>query len=87
MATITNSHPNSLPNAVDREAIAGPIVDVFTGLLNRIRRANEARRARAVLATMDAALLRDIGIGEDEIARIRARETFTPRAFGPNFRF
>ena len=87
MATITNSHGNPLPHSIDREAIAGPAIDWFTGLYLRVQRANEARRAGAALANMDAALLRDIGIAEDEIARIRARESFTPRAFGPNFRF
>ncbi len=39
------------------------------------------RRMRQRLADLSDTLLRDIGIAEDEIPRIRARERFTPRAW------
>ncbi|MCL4766953.1 MAG: DUF1127 domain-containing protein [Hyphomicrobiaceae bacterium] len=39
------------------------------------------RRTRHRLADLSDALLRDIGIAEDEIPRIRARDRFTPRAW------
>lgn len=37
------------------------------------------RNLRRDLARMDDALLRDIGVADDEIHRIRALENFTPR--------
>jgi uncharacterized protein YjiS (DUF1127 family) len=46
-----------------------------------IRRRAADRRLRDDLAEMDEALLRDIGIAEDEVHRVRARERFTPRAW------
>jgi uncharacterized protein YjiS (DUF1127 family) len=46
-----------------------------------LKRSAAERRLRDKLADMDDALLRDIGIAEDEIYRIRARERFTPRAW------
>jgi uncharacterized protein YjiS (DUF1127 family) len=49
--------------------------------LRAISRSAADRRLRDKLAEMDDALLRDIGIAEDEIYRIRARERFTPRAW------
>ena len=49
--------------------------------LGTLRRSAAERRLRDKLADMDDALLRDIGIAEDEIYRIRARERFTPRAW------
>lgn len=39
------------------------------------------RRMRAELAELDVAVLKDIGIAEDEISRVRAYEVFTPRAW------
>ena len=49
--------------------------------LRALSRSAAERRLRDRLADMDDALLRDIGIAEDEIYRIRARERFTPRAW------
>jgi uncharacterized protein YjiS (DUF1127 family) len=46
-----------------------------------LSRSAAERRLRDKLAEMDDALLRDIGIAEDEIYRVRARERFTPRAW------
>jgi uncharacterized protein YjiS (DUF1127 family) len=53
----------------------------LAGALRALSRAAAERRLRNNLADMDEALLRDIGIAEDEIYRIRARERFTPRAW------
>ena len=53
----------------------------LAGALRALSRAAAERRLRNKLADMDDALLRDIGIAEDEIYRIRARERFTPRAW------
>jgi uncharacterized protein YjiS (DUF1127 family) len=36
---------------------------------------------RRELASLDDALLRDIGIDDEEIHRVRALERFTPRAW------
>jgi uncharacterized protein YjiS (DUF1127 family) len=55
----------------------------FAGALRALSRAIAERRLRNKLADMDEALLRDIGIAEDEIYRVRERERerFTPRAW------
>lgn len=45
------------------------------------RRALAERSVRTTLAEMDERLLVDIGIASDEVARVRARERFTPRAW------
>lgn len=50
-------------------------------MLETWRRALRERRVRATLADMDERLLADIGIALDEVARVRARERFTPRAW------
>ena len=39
------------------------------------------RSLRSSLATMDDAMLREIGIADDEIHRIRQQQNFTPRAW------
>jgi uncharacterized protein YjiS (DUF1127 family) len=49
--------------------------------LAALKRAAADRRLRDELARMDDALLRDIGMTDDEIVRIRARERFTPAAW------
>jgi uncharacterized protein YjiS (DUF1127 family) len=49
--------------------------------MRTLTRSAAERRLRDKLAEMDDALLRDIGIAEDEIYRTRARERFTPRAW------
>jgi uncharacterized protein YjiS (DUF1127 family) len=38
-------------------------------------------RLRAELAELDDHMLRDLGIAEDELARVHARDRFTPRAW------
>lgn len=51
------------------------------GMVETWRRALAERRVRTTLAEMDERLLVDIGIALDEVARVRARERFTPRAW------
>lgn len=53
----------------------------LTAIVAGVRRAKADRRMRAELAELDASMLRDIGIADDEIYRIRAREAFTPRSW------
>lgn len=61
---------------------AGASTGIGSWLKGRIA-AFEARRSdralRRQLADMDDALLRDIGISEDEIWRVRAGHPFVPR--------
>lgn len=51
--------------------------DIFAAM----RAATADRAMRRQLAELDNALLRDIGISEEEIHRVRAMERFTPRAW------
>jgi len=53
----------------------------ISNLIASAKQSYEQRKLREHLASLDDALLRDIGIAEDEIARIRAEERFTPRAW------
>lgn len=57
------------------EGFFSPLTRAFAGL----RAGAEARRLRADLAGLDAHLLRDIGIADDEIPRIHAQEDYIPR--------
>lgn len=50
-------------------------------LVEGVRRESAERRLRDQLAQMDDAMLRDIGIADDELYMIRARDQFTPRAW------
>ena len=55
---------------------------VFAALrrsIDSVRRANSERAMRHELAELDLAILKDIGVAEDEIYRVRARQEFTPR--------
>lgn len=49
--------------------------------INAVRAASAGRTMRAELAQLDDNILRDIGIADDEIARVRAQVPFTPRAW------
>ena len=49
--------------------------------IETVRRDASDRRLRDQLADMDSAMLKDIGIADDEIHLIRARSHFTPRAW------
>lgn len=53
----------------------------FTAIVARLRHEAQDRRLRDQLADMDDAMLRDIGIADDELHMIRARDRFTPRAW------
>lgn len=53
----------------------------FKQFLEGMRQARADYDLRAELASLDDAVLRDIGIAEDEISRVIAREDFTPRAW------
>jgi uncharacterized protein YjiS (DUF1127 family) len=50
-------------------------------VIQRLRQWAGDRALRRQLADMDDTMLRDIGIAEDEIWRVRNREIFTPRAW------
>jgi uncharacterized protein YjiS (DUF1127 family) len=54
---------------------------VVVGFFERLRRRAAERRLRDELAMLDDAMLRDIGIAEDEIHRVRNLEPFTPRSW------
>lgn len=57
---------------------------LLKGLLGALQAARSAAAERVLrdeLAEMDEAQLRDIGICEDEIYRVRRRERFTPKAW------
>lgn len=53
----------------------------FTRLIDGLKAYAEERRMRADLADLDPMVLKDIGVGEDEIDRVRTCESFTPRAW------
>jgi uncharacterized protein YjiS (DUF1127 family) len=57
------------------------IVSVVAAAQERIRQAAATRRLREQLASMDDAMLLDIGIAEDEIYLVRQGARFTPRAW------
>jgi uncharacterized protein YjiS (DUF1127 family) len=50
-------------------------------IVTAIRNGAQNRRLRDQLADMDHAMLKDIGIADDEIHMIRSRANFTPRAW------
>lgn len=53
----------------------------LTDIVASMRAEAADRRMRHQLADLSDSLLRDIGIADDEIARVRAFERFTPRAW------
>ena len=57
------------------------IIGAMTRLAAAVRSAAEARRLRTELGSLDASVLRDIGVHEDEIARVHACEDFVPRSW------
>jgi len=81
--------PMTAQFTVDQNTVAAPAkrsiaricVDAITDLANAIRHQASNRRLRDQLAEMDDALLKDIGIADDELHMIRARRQFTPRAW------
>lgn len=67
------------PAADYSRGAAGALTGSLGRLLSLWRESSVARRRRGELASLDAHVLRDIGIGEDEITRIHAGEDFVPR--------
>jgi uncharacterized protein YjiS (DUF1127 family) len=67
-------------DATDKTATA-PTTNWIAGLVASVRRSLADERMREQLADMDVAMLRDIGVADDEIHKIRARDHFTPRAW------
>lgn len=49
--------------------------------LGGLRHYVEERRMRSDLADLDPMILKDMGVGEDEIDRVRVCDEFTPRAW------
>jgi uncharacterized protein YjiS (DUF1127 family) len=72
----TSRHAASSAAAVEP---AGP--SLLSRMLAAWRQARAADRLRADLAGMNDALLRDIGIADDEIFLVRQEARFTPRAW------
>lgn len=75
-ALMTVDHAGTADHAEKRT-----ILSRLAGLFDAIRRDAADRRLREQLADMDDALLRDIGVADDELHKIRARDSFTPRAW------
>ena len=75
--------PGVLDAAATASTAAGRTTAGFARALGQfvsgLRSATQARRMRTELAELDAHLLRDIGIAEDEIPRVHAQEAFVPR--------
>ncbi len=79
--------PMTAQFSVDHDSVAAPAkrsfarvcVDVVANLAAAARQHAINRRLRDQLAEMDDALLKDIGIADDELHMIRARRQFTPR--------
>lgn len=81
----TTTHSTTLGHHVGADRSVDTVGQVLwqriKSALARIKAAIEDRQVRAQLAALPDSLLRDIGIAEDEIHRIRACERFTPRAW------
>jgi uncharacterized protein YjiS (DUF1127 family) len=65
----------------ERRSFVRATTDRIFDVVSTLRRNASDRRLRDQLAEMDDAMLRDIGIADDEIHMIRARDSFTPRAW------
>jgi uncharacterized protein YjiS (DUF1127 family) len=61
--------------------VRGTVGSWIKGIFGSIRTGMELRATMRQLSTLDDALLRDIGIAQDEIARVRRGDAFTPRAW------
>lgn len=79
-ALMTVDHAATADHA-DKPASSRGLAERFAGFVAAIRRDAADRRLRDQLADMDDAMLRDIGIAADELHKIRARDSFTPRAW------
>ena len=61
------------------ESLTGRIFSGLRQSLTNVRQVNADRAMRRELAELDMTILKDIGIADDEIYRVRARQEFTPR--------
>ena len=77
MGLLTASADHATHTTIDRSSSKG----WFGNFIEAFRRDAADRRLRDQLAEMDDAMLRDIGIADDELHLIRARDRFTPRAW------
>jgi uncharacterized protein YjiS (DUF1127 family) len=77
---------NSLANDAIIDTVGSPVETAslkgwLVGLVAGMKRSMEERAVIRQIATLDNAMLRDIGVADDEIARVRRGEAFTPRAW------
>lgn len=77
----TTDYPNATAAAEPKRSFVRVCFDAAANLVAAARRASGNRRMREQLAEMDDAILKDIGIADDELHMIRARRHFTPRAW------
>jgi uncharacterized protein YjiS (DUF1127 family) len=70
-----------LENSVDDLRGVGSPLRWVARFIGALRRKVSERALRRHLANLDDALLKDIGVADDEIARVRRMERFTPRAW------
>lgn len=75
-ANVTTAAHLSLLERADASGASPP-----GGLIDRLKENRAERLARDHLAELDQRLLADIGIAHDEVALVRARVRFTPRAW------
>ena len=54
---------------------------VFAGVISGLNKSAAKRSLRRQLMGLDDSILRDIGIADDEIWRVRHGDAFTPRAW------
>jgi uncharacterized protein YjiS (DUF1127 family) len=78
-ALVTADFPTAA--AAKKPSLIRIAVDALATMVSNAQRASADRNLRAELAAMDDAMLRDIGVAEDELYLIRARQNFTPRAW------
>lgn len=77
MTTTTLEHSVAADQATPTWSLAAALA----GFAARYSKVSADRALRRELAGLDAHVLRDIGIAEDEIQRIRSEGAFTPRAW------
>ena len=58
-----------------------PKVGLFARLLEGWKAARADQESCMAFAELDATILKDIGVDQDEVARVQSREMFTPRAW------
>lgn len=68
-------------SSIHDDSLGSPVTSYFAGIIARFRKSAADRSLRRQLMGLDDAILRDIGIAEDEIWRVRSGDTFTPRAW------